>query len=212
MLLYCMTEAETAVDRLPPGVGEAPVEALAAGGVLCFYSRVQNLTASAEGFRADALRFHAVVRAILDRAAVVPFRFPALLETDLEIREFLASHAPAYLQDLRRLRGLVQMEVRIKAEDAFPEPQSGKEYMDARAAETRALQAHADAVVAAAGGLIAEWQARREACGLRGYALVRREQVAAFEQRVRALSPVQGASIMVSGPWPPSEFLHVGNP
>ena len=69
MLLYCMTEAESAAGLLPPGVREAAVESLAGGGVRCFYSRVEGLSANAEAFRADALRFHAVLRQILVRAA-----------------------------------------------------------------------------------------------------------------------------------------------
>jgi gas vesicle protein GvpL/GvpF len=211
MLLYCMTEADAAVGTLSPGVREAEMESLAEHGVRCFYSRVEDLGANAESFRADALRFHAVLREILDRAAVAPFRFPTLLESEGELREFLAGEAPAYVQDLQRLRGMVQMEVRIRPDATLPDTQSGKEYMEGRAAETRTLNVRADAVRAAAKELITEWHTRRESGGLRCYALIPREQVADFEQRVRALSPVEGASIMVSGPWPASEFLHVGN-
>ena len=214
MLLYCMTEGEPEldVDALPPGVREAKLESLEASGVRCFYAQVEELASHAESFRADALRFHAVLRVILDYATIVPFRFPTMLETRGEIREFLASHAAAYTEDLHRIRGKVQMEVRIKPQGTSPEPQSGKEYMDARLGERRALTAHERAVFVAAGELIADWRVRQEAVGLRCYALVSREQVAAFEERIRALSPVEGANIMVSGPWPPSEFLHVRNP
>ena len=214
MLLFCMTEDEPEldVDALPPGVHEAKLESLEESGVRCFYSHVEDLAANAASFRNDALRFHAVLRAILDHATIVPFRFPTLLETDREIREFIATHAPAYLEDLRRIRGKVQMEVRITPLGTSLEPQSGKEYMDVRLNEQRALIAHERAVFAAAGELIADWQVRQEAVGLRCYALVSWEQVAAFEERIRALSPVEGATIMVSGPWPPSEFLHVRNP
>lgn len=212
LLLYCMTDAETAVGPLPPGVREATVESLAEGGVRCFYSRVESLGVNAESFRADALRFHAVLREILDRAAVAPFRFPTLLESESELREFLAGQAPAYAQDLQRLRGMVQMEVRIRPAVALPEPQSGKEYMHARLAEERLLNGHADAVRAATGELVLEWHTRHESGGLRCYALIGREQVADFERGLRARAPVEGASIVVSGPWPASEFLHVPNP
>ncbi len=214
MLLYCMTEGEPELkaDALPPGVHEAKLESLEESGVRCFYSRVESLAANAASFRTDALRFHAVLREILDNATIVPFRFPTLLETDREIREFIGSHAPAYLEELRRVHGKVQMEVRITPRGTSPEPQSGKEYLDTRLHERRALMAHERAVFAAAGELIAEWRVHQESCGLRCYALVQREQIAALEERIRALSPVEGANIMVSGPWPPSEFLHVGNP
>lgn len=212
MLLYGMIEADAAVGTLSPGVREAEMESLAEHGVRCFYSRVEDLGANADSFRADALRFHAVLRQILDRAAVAPFRFPTLLESEGELREFLARQAPAYAQDLQRLRGMVQMEVRIRPDATLPDAPSGKEYMEARAAGTRTLNLLSDAVRSASKELIIEWRTRHETGGRRCYALIGREQVAEFEQRVRALSPVEGASIMVSGPWPASEYLHVGNP
>ena len=211
ILLYCMTEVDSAseIATLPPGMGEAPVESLAEGGVRCFYSRVEDLLANADSFRAEALRFHAVLREILGHVTVLPFRFPTLLQTDSEFGEFLASQAPAYLEDLRRLRGMIQMEIRISTEVDRPDPQSGKQYMEARAAQARALDAHAGTALAAARDLITQWRARSEPGGLRCYALVRREQTAAFEERMRLLTPLQNGRMVVSGPWPPSEFLHV---
>jgi len=204
-----MVEADAVVGPLSPGVQEATVESLAESGVRCFFSRVDELGTDANRFRDDALRFHGVLREILDRAAVAPFRFPTLLGDERELREFLAGQAAAYAEDLRRLRGMVQMEVRIRPEAGFSHPQSGKEYMEARTAEARRLSALAESIHAGAGELASQWRARQETGGLRCYALLRREQVAEFEQRARSLSPVQGASILVSGPWPASEFLHV---
>ncbi len=214
MLLYCMTEGgpELEVDALPPGVHDTKLESLEESGVRCFYARVHDFVGHADSFRADALRFHAVLRGILDHATIVPFRFPTLLETEDQIRSFLATHASEYREHLRRIHGKVQMEVRITPLGTSPKPQSGKEYMDTRFRERRGLIAHERAVFAAAGELIAEWRVRQESYGLRCYALVQREQIASLEERIRALSPVEGANIMVSGPWPPSEFLHVGNP
>lgn len=214
MLLYCMIEADAPLEigALPPGVCETNLDSLQEGGVRCLYSRMEKLPANAESFRSNALQFHGVLRAILNQASIVPFRFPTLLETDREIRKFIASHAPGYLEDLRRFRGKVQMEVRIKS-DALPaEPQSGKQYMEAKLSETRTLTAQASAVFAAAHDLIADWQVRQDLRGLRCFALVPREQVIAFEERLRTLPPVAQESIVVSGPWPPSEFLHVRNP
>ena len=213
MLLYGITEADAIIDAeaLRSGVCEAAVESVAESGVRCFYSRVEKFVADGKSFRANALRFHNVLRTIMEHATIVPFRFPTLLETQEEIREFVGSHAAAYAEDLRRLRGQVQMEVRIKLQGVSAEPQSGREYMDSRLAESRALTAHAGAVFEAARELITDWHVHEEAHGVHCYALVPREQVAAFEERVRAPSPVEGASILVSGPWPPSEFLHVRN-
>jgi Gas vesicle synthesis protein GvpL/GvpF len=211
MLLYCMTESDTSGNVSSPGVHEVQVESLAEGGVRCFYSRIERLAASSESLRGDALRFHAVLREILGYATVLPFRFPTLLETERELREFLASRAPACLKDFCRLRGMVQMEIRIRPHPVLSFPGSGREYMQARVAEAHALNAHAGAAFAAARELIEEWKVRHEPNGLHCYALVSREQVPAFEERIRSLAPVHGACIIVSGPWPVSEFLHVQN-
>ena len=209
LLLYGMTEADSGVGLLSPGFREATVESLTEGGVRCFYSRVDELSGDAERFRADALRFHAVLHEILDRAAVVPFRFPTLLAEESGLREFLKGQASAYSVDLQRVRGMVQMEVRIRPQPNSSCRRSGKEYMEARATEARMLTALVETARATAGELASEWRAREETGGLRCYALVRREHIPAFEQLMRELSPVDSASILVSGPWPATEFLHV---
>jgi Gas vesicle synthesis protein GvpL/GvpF len=211
MLLYCMTEVVDAsyLEALSPGVAGAVIESLAEAGVRCFYSRVESVGGNAERFRSEAQQFHAVLRQVLDHAALVPFRFPTLVETEQDVYEFLAAHAAAYLEDLKRLRGRVQMEIRIRVDLQAAAPPSGKAYMECRVAQRRALEGHAEAVLAAIGELITQWQVRNDGDGLRCYALLPRERVATFEERMRRLSPVQGATLMVSGPWPASEFLHV---
>ncbi len=210
LLLYCL--AECSVDTRLTGIGGAPVESLEEGGLRCFYSTVSELpVADGKAFRERALEFHAAVQAVLKLGAVIPFRFPTILHTEDELRQYLASHAAAQLSDLQRLRGRVQMEVRIRPDTAFPQSPSGAEYMRAKAEQTRALNVHAAAVSDAVGELVDEWRTRNDIHGLRFFALIGREQVAAFEQRVRSLSPVVGAAIIVSGPWPPTEFTDVRN-
>lgn len=211
LLLYGMTEAGTSVGQLSPGVRGATVESLAECGLRCFYSMVEEPAADAERFRDDALQFHAVLREILDRAAVAPFRFPTLLALEAEVRDFLVHHAAEFVPDLRRLQGMVQMELRIPPGPKPAGPQSGKEYLEGLAREERRLREHADRAQASTQEMVVEWRQRRASGGLRCYALIRREQVPEFEQRLRALSPVEGASMIVSGPWPATEFLHVPN-
>lgn len=210
LLLYCL--AESSVDTRLMGIGGVQVESLEEGGLRCFYSTVSELpVADAGAFRERALEFHAVLQAALQLGTVIPFRFPTLLQTEDELRQYLGSHAAARLAELQRLRGRVQMEVRIRPDTPLPQSPSGADYMRAKAEQRRALDVHAVAVSDAVRELVHEWRMRNDIHGLRCFALIGWEQVAAFEQRVRSLSPVVGAAIIVSGPWPPTEFTDVRN-
>jgi uncharacterized protein YutE (UPF0331/DUF86 family) len=210
MLLYCMTEVEATYEApSTAGVRGAAVEWLTEAGVRCFFSRIDDLPKNGDSFRTDALQFHAVLRNLLQRATVLPFRFPTLLEGERHIREFLTSSASEHLQELQRLRGRVQVEVRILFEQETSDARTGKAYLEERSAQQHALQAQADAAFSLVHHVVQEWKTRREHSGIRCYALVEREQVQAFEEQMRTLSPVEGTRIIVSGPWPATEFLHV---
>jgi hypothetical protein len=147
---------------------------------------------------------------IFAQAAVIPFRFPTTLESEQELRTFLAAGAAGYLEALARLRDLIQMELRISvAPAASSSPSSGREYLQAREARARALADGAAAARAASRQLLQDWRARESRSGLRCYALVRRANVGEFEDLMRALVPPQGVTMVVSGPWPATEFLEV---
>jgi hypothetical protein len=208
-----MTEALPGLEPGCAGLRDSKVESLDEGGVRCFYSQLEHLPVrDTNALRDDAVQFHRVIQQVLQRAAVVPFRFPTLIESDAKLREFLAANAAGYLEELRRFRELVQMEVRIRSTATGAAPASGTDYMRARQDETRALAAHAAAARDAASELIEHWQVRDEERGLHCYALVRRDQVEAFERCMQSLSPLEDATMVVSGPWPPTQFLHVFHP
>jgi hypothetical protein len=210
MLLYCMTEVEATYEAPSTGgVHGAAVEWLTEAGVRCFFSRIDDLPKNGDTFRTDALQFNGVLRNLLQRATVLPFRFPTLLEGERQIREFLTSSASEYVQELQRLGGRVQMELRMMFEQETSNARTGKAYLEERSAQQHALQAHADAAFSLVRHVVQEWKTRREHSGIRCYALVERDQVPAFEERIRTLSPVEGTRIIVSGTWPPTEFLHV---
>lgn len=200
LLLYCMAEKEGAATAPPSGVRSAPVEVLSQGALLCYFSHFDSFSGgSAEELKKDALDFHWTVNHIFQDQTVIPFRFPTLLKETSDVGSFLTMNSDAYLADLRRLRGLVQMEVRL-AQSAPEAPTSGT--------GTAYLKAKFDAAqkVIELEGLMktaaqADWKQRAH----RYFALIPRGAVTEFRDKISDLGQ---ATLRVSGPWPPTEFVN----
>ena len=90
------------------GVRKARVEIVEERDLRCFYSRIENLN---DAGKDDALQFHQVIASIFTKVAVIPFRFPMMVETEAELRGFLQEHAAEYSDALTRLRDAVQLVV-----------------------------------------------------------------------------------------------------
>ncbi len=210
ILPYCITLADAEVAAAATGVRGSSVETLAEYGLRCFYAVLADFSlASAADLKDEALRFDAVVREVLAQTAVIPFRFPTLLATLDELREFMEANAAPYSATLKRLAGLVQMELRIEHASLASTPsQSGTAYLEARGAAARLMSQQAEHARSIAGDLIRDWRTRNSPRGLRCYALIARDAIADFQARMRSLSAREGVTIVVSGPWPAAEFFH----
>jgi hypothetical protein len=209
VLPYCIILAEGEVTVPASGVGGSQIEALLECGLRCFYSVLSDLPlASAAALKNGALRFDGVVRGVLQQTAVIPFRFPTLLVNGDELRKFMADKAAEYIPALNRLAGVVQLELRIERASLAPTAMnSGKVYLESRAAEIRTVSEQAGQARAAAGDLVREWRTRDIPRGLRCYALVARDRASEFLERMRSLSTPEDVTIAVSGPWPATEFF-----
>ncbi len=208
VLPYCIIAADADAAPATRGVRESAVESLIEDGLRCFYSVLSDLSlASAPDLKDAALRFDGLVRALLAETAVIPFRFPTMLATVEELREFMAENAARYSAALQRLGGVVQMELRIEHTRPSARADSGTGYLKARAVRAHALSEQADLVRASARDLIRDWRTRNVPRGLRCYVLVPRDRVAEFQARMGSLSTREDVKIVVSGPWPAAEFL-----
>lgn len=202
LLLYCMAEADAQAELPPRGVRGAAVEAMKRGALACYFSRYEQFGGgSADALKQDALDFHWVVNHVFQQRAVIPFRFPTLLSELPALESFLDQHAPAYLADLQRLRGLVQMEVRLPppVAEAVAATTSGTAYMKAKFDAAQKVVEMENRVKSAAPGR--EWRHRAG----RYFVLIPRGDEAPFREKIAALGE---ASLRVSGPWPPSEFVN----
>ncbi len=205
LLLYCISESEVA----PPdgGVRGQRVEHEAIAGMQCYFAvfpaPLTKLT------KEDALAFHHVITGIFSRTAVIPFRFPTVLEGKGELEVYLETEGHDLLETLQRLREFVQMEVRLTVGDAqAASAGSGKEYLQSRKHAREDLLELAENVHELFEEDVRGWHNREFQNGVRCYALVPRHMVADFRHKCERLRLEGEVRVAVSGPWPPSEFMH----
>jgi len=206
LLAYCMLLAPLPAELPATGVRGSTLEELQEAELRAVYSRIE-CAPDERWTRDDALAFHAVLRRLFERAAIVPFRFPTVLRDELELREYVRKSAPEHVAALARLADTVQMEIKIESSKSTAPGMTGAQYLRARGAERERVEATAAAARAALGELAREWRERESGDGMRCFALVARSQAADFQRRAAALVLAEGVTVVVSGPWPAMEFL-----
>lgn len=209
-LLYCIAEPGVVPPQFT-GVGGAPVESVDVDGLRCFYSVVDSLGGDAGSLKRDALDYHRVTRELFRQSAVIPFRFPSTLGSVAQIVVLLHDHAQAYRAALADFRDKVQMEIRIGGPNApaASAASSGTGYLKDRAQRTRRLEQAIAACRAAIHEEVVDWRQRESSHGVRCFALIRREVVNSFQERILRVRLEGDVTATLSGPWPPTEFLPV---
>lgn len=207
LLVYCISETDPAVPAPKVGLRELPVERRAIAGIACYYSELKQRPAKLS--KEDALVFHKVITAIFARTAVIPFRFPTILEDLGELEVYLETEGHDLLESLQRLRHAVQMEVRLHyGGEHAPGTQSGSADLETRQRVREVLEQVAESARDFLGESVHGWHTREVPNGLRCYALIDRADLAAFKSRSAALKSDGEVRVAVSGPWPPTEFMH----
>ena len=211
LLPYCMVEEGPAISAPAHGVQSASVETISVPGLRAFYSQMESLVSDAATLKQSALEFHNVVSSLFQQTTVLPFRFPTLLADIEELASHLMANAELYRQDLKRLRGMAQMEVRITTGAGEVNVASGTEYLRSRRARQAALRSMALEVRTQSQHLLSDWRERETKNGWRCYALINTSAANKFEEMVRCLNAPAGVQFGVSGPWPPTEFISQPN-
>jgi hypothetical protein len=210
ILAYCMTEPAFSMQAPLTGVGGAAVRSVEAGGVRCFFSRVAADDSSTRA-RDGALAFHSVLQEIFSHTAILPFRFPTVLEDEAELTSLIQERALEYQEALVRLRDLVQMEIRITLNQRKPQAEaakvSGKQYLDDRLAQQRRLDIAAESIRNGAASLLKGWRKRESGDGLRCFMLLGRGYVSQLQTKLTSVQISGDLSVRVSGPWPATEFV-----
>ena len=172
---------------------------------------------------ASLLDYEKVIEAIHARQAVIPLRYGCLMESRSAILRLLENHGQEYRALLGRLRGNTEMGIRILwpgRPGALPEsPLSpGSRYLaslrsrygcaGSLAPEEARL---ADQIAVRLAGLYTEQQREVSASGrgrlLSLYFLTPKTGVERFRHMVPSICPGSGAKLLLSGPWPPYNFV-----
>ena len=112
LLLYGVTDCGGEVADLPSGVAGATVQSVEFSRLVCFYSEYSPVMAS--DTRQAALAFYRVVHSLFQKIAIIPFRFPTVLSDHAEVASEIEKHAAEYHAGLAKVRGCVQIEIRIR--------------------------------------------------------------------------------------------------
>lgn len=209
LLPYCIVHSEATVKPPDAGVRGGELQSLEESGLTCFFSEVEGAPKTSEEVRADAMSFQETVQSIFAQATVIPFRFVTLLEGEEELHDFLEDHAEQYREALHRLQGLEQYEMRMKqvvVVDAG-EPETGVEYLKKKLAASTAVGKATEVLKKAAGELARGWHVRDLGETVRCYALIQREAQHEFKKAVSTAKLPGEVRVVMSGPWPPSEFV-----
>lgn len=213
MLAYCIAEQQSQVDVPGRGVEGAPVNSISAGALRCFVSDFNRRTPD-EPVPEIVTAFNRVLQRIFAQTAIIPFRFPTVVEGEHVLRQFLEGRSAEYGEALRRLRDKVQMDVRIMPKPSgAPEAslQSGRSYLEQRRGRHQQAQSTLEEFRRVSDSPAVEWITRDTSSGIRAFALVDRSSLPVFLEKIARVITPAGISARVTGPWPPSEFVEINN-
>jgi hypothetical protein len=180
--------------ELPPltGLEGAPLERRRVDELDLVVSDVAGADVTQEA----VLRHAQVVEGLMSRSeAVLPAQFGLPFGDEGELASAIRTKAGELSRGLDRVRGCVELGLRIAGPSESPAAQSGTEYMQARLAEEQAL------------AKLDEPLARLSRASTRGAYLVPLENVEVFQEAVQRLQAENLALTFVcTGPWPPYSF------
>ena len=212
ILLYCIADQSASFD-IGPGVAGLPVLHCRQADLVALFSHDTPAESWTSGsLKQSAREFHAVLHRAFAAHAIVPFRFPTLMRDEDELATHLRENAAEYSAQLKKFEDSVQMETSIThPEPALPAspPASGAEYLRGRQQRLDELQAVAKQIQEHAGDTVQSWRDRPASNRLRLFALVPRDSVTAFHERLKKFLITRNLTVRVSGPWPVTEFLEL---
>jgi hypothetical protein len=172
----------------PPPLRAVPVDGLS---VLCAPARPEPVTREALWQR------EATLEALMGERTVLPIRYGTFVADEAAAAGAVAPRCAALRAGLERVRGAVELSVRVHAD--APAPDTGARYLS-RAREARDVHEPLAALARAA-----VLRPTREL--LRAAYLVDRGSVGAFVAEVERLQRERpDLAILATGPWPPYSF------
>jgi hypothetical protein len=208
ILVYCGFRHAPELALPAVGVNAAPVH-LTSLDDLCLLRSEVEWPFDPQRMQKSAVEFHEVVQQVFKQTAVIPFRLLSVFDDLPTFMAFATKNHQRFLQDLDRLKNLVQMECVI-----YPAPSqtqvdrsSGKAYLEQKAVVLRSSEGVAQATQDAVAHLSRDIRVREGKNGTRIFVLVERGRENDFHQAVTAVPIPKHLSRRMSGPWPAAEFL-----
>lgn len=211
--VYAITDA-VEIDKGLTGLHDARTEALEHEGMAGVFSRHDQLELPSTDPQLLWAHEH-VIDHLMEQGAVLPLRFGTTLRDPGALRDVLAEERVRFRVLLSRVRGCVELAVRVGLAPSEPVAVSGgADYIRGRLAARQHEEDAADRVLAPLRSL-ARATARRPvqagSTSLSESYLVSRPTVEQFASEVRALqSRNPGLSISCTGPWGPYSFVDGG--
>ncbi len=222
MYLYAITDRPELPVPAEPGLEGTSLFGLAYRDIVAVVSSLD--TAKVSPTEDNLWRHEAIVEALMADRAVLPVRFGTVLADEAAVQATLAVHYADFVASLNRVRGRVELSLRVLWDFEFRisnfefRPDSGQAYLMARLEEERQRQAWRQRAEALAAelhtplGRLAVESTRQVLVTprllLTAAYLVERDQVVAFRQQVEALSPAYPAlHFLCTGPWPAYNFV-----
>ena len=220
--LYAITDRPD--GRLPDqaGLDEAGLTQIAwrdIGAVVSEHDAPRRSTGAEEAWRHEA-----VVEALMEGRAVLPARFGTILPSPADVADMLCRRYAQFVADLDRVRGHVEIGVRMLPSDTPRRPREtplgtpGTAYFAAKLAHGRALQERRTIHLERAGkaceilARLASDSSFDAGTAERDWTsaafLVRRERAEAFGLAVSRLAAAHPElTLLCTGPWPPYSFV-----
>ena len=194
------------------GVADLEVRSVQLAGVTVFFSE----SASADLFlqsrlRDSATQFNFVLNNLFRQCAIVPLRFPTLVENAAALVQEIELRAGEFSSCLQRFRGKAQMDVKVIANPSRTPDSSGAEYLQARQQRQHELKSFGVEMQAVCRSIVEQWRRRPIANGIRFSALLNRGSVEDFRKALAQMVLPPNLAARVSGPWPVAEFLEAAN-
>jgi hypothetical protein len=221
--LYAITDTPGAPLPTAPGIAGATVRTLVHGDIAAVIGAVSKSRVDPS---AENLWCHeTVLESLMAERTVLPVRFGTVLIDEAALRDLLAAHNAAFVADLDRLRGRVELALRVlwdetgpSLPDPGPPPEHGRAYMLARVAREREERAYQERATATAMSIHAPLAALAVANTMRVLVtpampltaayLLERTALPAFTAELEARNAAHpGLRCLCTGPWPAYSFV-----
>ena len=220
-LLYCIFQNHGRQCRRGlRGVGRKSVFLVQRNGLRAAVSKISDADLSPGIPR--VLAYENVIESIHRRGAVIPLRYGSVFEQESQIAQLLEERGRHYAEMLRELEGLVEMGVRVLSKSAergqpFP-PLSGGAYLAAQGehyAQADRICLEQERINRQIHRLLAGLfeRSKTESGLLAGnrllslHFLVPKNSITPFRRAFQRMSHLPAARVLLSGPWPPYNFV-----